>query len=142
MGFINLGTRVGLGTTAEPYEINYNRIRVVNCDDILLVSGSGSGGNQETLIITITYKYHIIYSTIPQVLTNDITYQTRSGYDLEFNLSEYIDLFSEVIASASNIPTAMINAPLVNEFDPNTIQPYNLNPLSGARSFGLSAGIT
>lgn len=142
MGFINLGTRVGLGTTAEPYEINYNRIRVVNCDDILLVSGSGSGGNQETLIITITYKYHIIYSTIPQVLTNDITYQTRSGYDLEFNLGEYIDLFSEVIASASNIPTAMINAPLVNEFDPNSFLPHNFNPLSGVISFGLSAGIT
>ena len=142
MGFINLGTRVGIGTTAEPYEINYNRRRVVNCDDILLVSGAGSGGAIETLIITITYKYHIVYSPTPQVLTNDITYQTRSGYDLEFSLNEYIDLFSEVITSASNIPTAMINAPLVNEFDPLTIQPYTLNPLSGARSFGLSAGIS
>jgi hypothetical protein len=142
MGFINLGTRIGNGTTAQPYEINYDRIRIVNCDDILLVSGSGSGGTSETLIITITYKYHIIYSTAPQVLTNDITYQTRSGYDLEFSLSEYIDLFSEVITSASNIPTAMINAPLVNEFDPNTIQPHKLNPLSGARAFGLSAAIS
>ena len=73
MGFINLGTRIGSGTTALPYEIDYSRIRIVNCDDILQVSGAGSGGQNETLVITITYKYHIIYSPTPQLLTTSIT---------------------------------------------------------------------
>mgnify|MGYP003644761221 FL=1 len=143
MGFINLGTRIGDGSLALPYEIDYSNIRIVNCDDILQVAGSGSGGTNETLIIIITYKYHIIYSTTPQLLTTSITYTTQNDYDLEFNLSEYINLFNQAITSASNIPTAMVNAPQVNEFDPvstRTIPP--LNPLNGSRTYGLSSGIS
>ena len=142
MGFINLGTRIGSGTTALPYEIDYSNIRTVNCDDILQVAGAGSGGTNETLVITITYKYQLIYSTTPQLLTTSITYTTQNDYDLEFNLNEYINLFNQAITSASNIPTAMVNAPQVNEFNPNGIAGGPLNPLNGSRTYGLSAGIS
>tara|TARA_R110001606_G_C14875600_1_gene590498 strand:- start:45 stop:473 length:429 start_codon:yes stop_codon:yes gene_type:complete len=142
MGFINLGTRIGTGTSAEPYEINYSRIRTVNCDDILQVAGSGSGGTNETLVITITYKYFALaYTATPQLLTTSITYTTQNGYDLEFNLNEYIDLFSEAITSASNT-LARINAPEVNEFNPLGIQPAKRIPLTGSRSYSLTAGIS
>ena len=142
MGFINLGTRIGTGTSALPFEIDYSNIRIVNCDDILQVAGAGNSGTTETLVITITYKYQMIYSTTPQLLTTSITYTTQDDYDLEFNLNEYVDLFRRAITSASNIPTAMVNAPQVNEFDPLASQPSKLSPLNGSRTYGLSAGIS
>ena len=135
MGFINLGTRIGTGTSAEPYEIDYSRIRIVNCDDILQVAGAGSGGTNETLVITITYKYQLTYTATPQLLTTSITYTTQNDYDLEFNLNEYIDLFSEAITSASNTLAR-------NEVNPNGIQPAERIPLTGSRTYSLTAGIS
>tara|TARA_R100000541_G_scaffold119_3_gene442 strand:- start:1553 stop:1978 length:426 start_codon:yes stop_codon:yes gene_type:complete len=141
MGFINLGTRVGNGSSLNPYVINYSDIRTVNCDDIILVAATKTtlGNGREQLVISITYKFSQ-ESTF--LLVQKITY-TAAGTrpDLELTASQYQVLFTQAISSVSNTSTT-INAPQVNEFNASATAPQTLIPIDGSRSLTKSATVS
>ena len=134
MGFINLGTRVGNGAASTPYVINYDDIRVVNCDDVYQVSAViNSPLGVDILVITIIYKFS---QQSQYLLRQNIVYTAVSTRpNLEFTAAQYAILFTRAISSVSNT-TATINAPQVNEFNSAATAPQKLIPVNGSTSLG------
>ena len=129
MGFINLGTRVGNGAPLTPYVINYDDIRVVNCDNIYQVAASLTilGNGRSQLVISITYKFS---QQLGFLLVQKITYTASSTRpNLEFTATEYAVFFTQAIGSVSNTLTTL-NAPEVNEFNASATAPQTLIPVN------------
>tara|TARA_R100000951_G_scaffold1262_1_gene3099 strand:+ start:745 stop:1158 length:414 start_codon:yes stop_codon:yes gene_type:complete len=132
MGFINLGTRVGNGAASTPYVINYDDIRVVNCDDVYQVSAV-INNPVNILVISIIYKFS---QQSQYLLRQSIVYTAVSNRpQLEFTAAQYAILFTRAISSVSNT-TATINAPQVNEFNPAATAPQKLIPVNGVTVLG------
>tara|TARA_R100000935_G_scaffold3480_1_gene8911 strand:- start:1202 stop:1621 length:420 start_codon:yes stop_codon:yes gene_type:complete len=130
MGFLNLGTRVGNGATLTPYVINFDAIRVINCDNVYQVAASITilGDGRSVLVISITYKFS---QQLGFLLVQKITYVTASNRpNLEFTSAQYAVLFTQAIGSVSNTLTTL-NAPEVNEFNASATAPQTLIPVNG-----------
>lgn len=138
MGFLNLGTRVGNGATLTPYVINFDAIRVINCDNVYQVAASITilGNGRSQLVISITYKFS---QQLGFLLVQKITCTASSTRpNLEFTASEYAVLFTQAIGSVSNTLTTL-NAPQVNEFNASATAPQTLIPIICAPSLSKIA---